>query len=126
MLMAGEPTRVFTTAEIASRFEISQNHLTKVMRALADAGFVKTQRGAGGGATLAVAPEAISIGDVVRRLEARQALVECFRSDGGSCVLAPGCRLKGYLKKAADAFLAELNDTTLADCAYPKPRIKRN
>jgi Rrf2 family nitric oxide-sensitive transcriptional repressor len=118
MRLAGDPDRVFTTDEIANEFAISRNHLTKVVRVLAAAGFVATQRGAGGGFRLARPAQAIRLGDVVRRLEARHALVECFRSDGGSCVLTPGCRLKGRLAAAKDAFLAELDRSTLADCAY--------
>jgi DNA-binding IscR family transcriptional regulator len=48
-------------------------------------------------------------------------MVECFRADGGGCVLTPRCRLKGRLKRAADAFLSELDKTSLAECAYPGP-----
>lgn len=120
MRLAGEPTRVFTTEQIAREFAISRNHLTKVIRDLADAGFVTTHRGANGGFILAKPPEQISIGDVVRRLEARHAIVECFRADGGNCVLTPRCRLKIRLKRAAEAFLKELDKSSLAECAYPR------
>src|SRR5215211_1676089 len=94
MRLAGEPTRSFATNEIAAEFGISRNHLAKVVRDLADSGFISTQRGAGGGFTLARPAQSITLGEVVRALEARQALVECFRGDGGACVLTPRCRLK--------------------------------
>lgn len=123
MRLAREPLRVFTTEGIAAEFAISRNHLTKMVRDLAEAGFVTTQRGANGGFILAMSPERIPIGDVVRRLEARQAIVECFRPDGGDCVLTPRCRLKGRLKRAADAFLREQDKTSLAECAYPGPPL---
>lgn len=125
MRLAGEPTRSFATHEIASEFGISRNHLAKVVRDLADGGFISTQRGARGGFTLARPPHSITLGDVVRTLEARHALVECFRDDGGSCVLTPRCRLKVRLAAAREAFMRELDATTLAECAYP-PRSKRN
>ena len=124
MRLASEPERLFTTDEIAQEFAISRNHLTKVVRELASAGFIATQRGSGGGFRLAQAPEAISIGAVVRHLESRHALVECFRSDGGHCILTPKCRLKRRLAAAAKAFLDELDKLTLAECAYP-PRPAR-
>jgi Rrf2 family transcriptional regulator, nitric oxide-sensitive transcriptional repressor len=117
MRLAGEPERLFTTKEIADEFKISRNHLTKVVRELADAGIVATHRGAGGGFRLARPAGTISIGEVVRRLEARHAIVECFRSDGGACVLTPRCRLKARLKRAAELFLKELDRTSLAECA---------
>lgn len=125
MRLAAEPDRVFTTDEIAQQFLISRNHLTKVVRELAEAGFVTTQRGAGGGFMLARPPHEITVGEVVKRLEARHAIVECFREDGGCCVLTPRCRLKERLNRAAAAFIAELDKTTLLDCAFPGPPQKK-
>ena len=63
----------------------------------------------------------MTVGAVVRRLEAPQPLVECFRDDGGACVLTPRCALRHRLARAHEAFLAELDRTTLADCLYPSP-----
>src|SRR3954467_14072126 len=87
MRLAGEPDRSFSTGEIAEEFGISRNHLAKVVRDLADGGFIATQRGVGGGFALARPPQAITLGEVVRALEETGALVECFRLDGGDCVL---------------------------------------
>lgn len=120
MRLAGAPEQSFTTDEIACEFRISRNHLTKVVQDLAKAGYVRTQRGAGGGFRLNVDAEAVTLGAIVRRLEQRHALVECFRADGGACVLTPRCRLQSKLAAAEEAFLKELDRTTLADCAYPK------
>ena len=125
MRLAGEPERSFSTGEIAAEFGISRHHLTKVVGDLAEAGFVTTQRGAGGGLRLARPAQAISLGEVVRALEGRHALVECFRDDGGACVLTPRCRLKGKLASAREAFLRELDQTMLADCAYPPPAKRK-
>ncbi len=125
MRLAGEPDRSFSTGEIAAEFGISRHHLIKVVGDLAEAGLVTTQRGGGGGFRLARPAQTISLGEVVRTLEARHALVECFRPDGGSCVLTPRCRLKGKLASAREAFLRELDRTMLADCAYSGPSKRR-
>jgi len=125
MRLAGEPDRSFTTDEIASEFAISRHHLVKVVRRLAEAGYVRTQRGAGGGFALARPARAITLGEVVRDLEDDQPLVECFRADGGNCVLTPRCRLKKKLSEAREAFLKELDATSLADCAYSPPPRRR-
>jgi Rrf2 family nitric oxide-sensitive transcriptional repressor len=119
MRLAGEPDRSFSTNEIATEFGISRHHLIKVVRDLANGGFVSTQRGVGGGFRLARSPQSITLGEVVRALEQRHALVECFRDDGGDCVLKPRCRLKTRLAAAREAFMRELDTTTLAECAYP-------
>jgi Rrf2 family transcriptional regulator, nitric oxide-sensitive transcriptional repressor len=123
MRLAGEPARTFATTEIAAEFGISRNHLAKVVRDLADNGFILTQRGAGGGFSLARPAQSITLGEVVRTLEGGSALVECFREDGGACALTPRCRLKVRLAAAREAFMRELDNTTLSDCAYPgQPR----
>jgi Rrf2 family nitric oxide-sensitive transcriptional repressor len=123
MRLAGEPELTFSTDEIAREFGISRNHLIKVVHKLAATGFVKTQRGWGGGFRLARPAEMITIGEIVRALEAHYPLVECFRRDGGSCVLLPSCRLKARLAAAREAFFAELDRSTLAHCAYRIPSI---
>lgn len=123
MRMAGAPGRLFNTAELAQEFRVSRNHLAKVMSALAAAGYVETRRGGGGGASLARPPEDIRLGDVVTCLEADQAIVECFLPDGGACTLLPNCRLKARLAKAESAFIADLNRSTLADCAYQPTEV---
>jgi Rrf2 family nitric oxide-sensitive transcriptional repressor len=122
MRLAGEPTRSFATGEIAAEFGISRNHLAKVVRDLADGGFIATQRGAGGGFRLARPAQSITLGEVVRTLERRQGLVECLAVDGGHCVLTPRCRLKAKLAAAREAFMRELDSTTLAECAYSPAR----
>jgi Rrf2 family nitric oxide-sensitive transcriptional repressor len=123
MRLAGEPSRSFATNEIAAEFDISRNHLAKVVRDLADGGFIATQRGAGGGFSLARPAQSITLGEVVRALEG-EALVECFRGDGRQCVLTPRCRLKAKLAAAREAFMRELDATTLAECAYPARTTK--
>jgi Rrf2 family nitric oxide-sensitive transcriptional repressor len=118
MRLAAEPERVFTTDEIASEFRISRHHLFKVVRALAEGGIIVTYKGTGGGFKLARSPNDITLGEVVRLMESGQALVECFRSDGGACVMTPRCRLRHRLAEAHEAFLGKLDKTSLSECAY--------
>jgi Rrf2 family nitric oxide-sensitive transcriptional repressor len=48
-------------------------------------------------------------------MEADFAIVECFPGGGGGCLITPGCRLKGVLREALEAFLSVLDRSTLAD-----------
>ncbi len=118
MRMAGEPDQPFTTAALAEEFSISRNHLAKVISALSAAGYLTTRRGGGGGAVLAQKPDKIRLGDIVSLLEADQALVECFLLNGNACTLTSRCQLKAKLSQAEAAFIADLNQSTLADCIY--------
>ena len=119
--LGAEPIRRHGAAVLADAVGVPRNHVHKIIQDLAEAGLVRTRRGAGGGVELAVAPTAIRLGDVVRHFEAGQALVECFRADGGACPLSPDCRLRGVLWQGSEAFLARLDATTLADCLPPPP-----
>jgi Rrf2 family nitric oxide-sensitive transcriptional repressor len=119
MRMASAPDRAFSTADLATEFALSRNHLTKIITALAAAGILTTRRGGGGGAMLARPPKQILLGDVVRVLEAGQPLVDCFSPGGGICSIATCCGLKSRLRSAESAFLADLDRSTLADVALP-------
>ena len=120
MRMAANPERVYSTAEIAAEFNLSRNHLTKIIATLAQAGIVTTRRGGGGGAMLTRSPQDIRLGDIVRVLEAGQPLVECFAADGGACSIDRHCRLKARLRAAETRFLADLDRSTLADVALSR------
>lgn len=119
MRLAGAPGQAISTGQIAREFRISHHHLAKVVRELGRGGFVRSQRGRTGGLTLARPADEVTVGEVVRHLEERHAIVECFRADGGTCMLKSTCRLKSRLASAREAFMTDLDRTTLADCAWP-------
>ena len=108
------PDRV-TVDKVAATFLISRHHLVKVVHDLGRSGYLRTQRGAGGGFTLALPPEKIRLGDIVRLGEETETVIECKDSQGQPCRLRPACRLKGVLDEAAGAFFAVLDGYTLAD-----------
>ncbi len=108
------PDRLVTIAEIASTFDISKNHLMKVVKDLVAAGFIQSVKGKCGGLRLAHAPEKINIGAVVRRMESDFSLVECLGSHT-TCRILPACHLKPLLREAGERFLASLDGYHLVD-----------
>lgn len=109
-----------TIQEIANAYQISKNHLMKVTHDLGKHGYIETIRGRGGGIRLALEPEQINIGDVVRKTEDDFHLVECFNPEGNLCKISPECRLKFALHEALKAYLAVLDTYTLADVLVSK------
>jgi Rrf2 family nitric oxide-sensitive transcriptional repressor len=117
--LALQPDRLVTIADIARAYDISVNHLMKVVHQLGVAGDVVTVRGRHGGLRLARPASAINIGEVVRRTEPDMALVACFDTMQ-RCVIQDGCVLQHVLGDALAAFLAVLDGYTLADLAAPR------
>lgn len=115
--------RLVTIQEIADLHDISKNHLMKVVHELGRNGVIETVRGRNGGFRLAHAPEDINVGAVVRMAETDFHMADCFDPAGAPCGLTRACRLKGVLKDATSAYLAELDRHTLADL-LPEPAPK--
>jgi len=115
MFLALNRDRLATIPEIAAAYDISENHLMKVVHQLALAGVIETLRGKGGGIRLAREPEDIRLGQIVRASEGGAPIVECLSDDGGACRISPACRLTAILVRAFDALFATLDEYTLAD-----------
>jgi Rrf2 family transcriptional regulator, nitric oxide-sensitive transcriptional repressor len=64
--LALRPDKLVTIAEIAGAYQISSNHLMKVVYQLALSGEVVTMRGQRGGLRLARPAQEINLGTVVR------------------------------------------------------------
>ena len=115
MLLALEPEELHTIEEVARRYHISRNHLMKVAQTLVQEGFVNSLRGRGGGLKLAKPATRINLGAVIRKTEDGFALVECFDRERNNCVVSTACGLRGPLEEALAAFLAVLDQYSLAD-----------
>ena len=122
MYLALHGERLATIGEIAHAYDVSENHLMKVVHHLAQHGPVETIRGKGGGMRLARRPTDINIGKVVRESE-DNTFVECFDKASSDCRIASACRLKGVLGEAVDAFFASLERYTLADLLTTRPGL---
>ncbi len=101
-----------TISEIADQFDISRNHLVKVVHFMAQHGWIITTRGKGGGLALAMQPSEYRIGQVIRSLEGTTALINCHEPP---CGLRMGCNLRSLLNKALYDFYDFLDQYTLAD-----------
>lgn len=80
-LAAHHPRRL-RAAELSEATGITAFNIFKLMKTVTKAGFVRSTRGRGGGLALAIAPEALSVGRVVRALEPR------FRTCGPAELMA--------------------------------------
>ena len=115
------PDRRCTIKEIAERYQVSRNHLMKVVQQLAGKGFLDATRGNGGGLMLARPPRQINLADVIAEMEPDFGMVECLRADN-QCVITGPCKLQSMLRQATQAFLDVMREQTLADLLGPQER----
>ena len=114
MYLALYPEResLFRIAEITEVFDLSPNHVSKIVHHLGKSGYLHTVRGKSGGFRLAKTAEEINMGQLVRDLEHSLQPIDCSKP---YCCMLPACRLKSVLADAVKAYLSVLDQYTLAD-----------
>ena len=113
-----------TIREISDAYDISRNHLMKVVSDLVRMGYLDARRGPGGGINLARPASEIGIAKVICDMEEDMHLVACFTGEG-KCVIQPVCRLKDALTQALAAYIGTLEAYTLQDLLEPKKALTR-
>lgn len=113
--LAAKDDALTSIRQVATIYDISQNHLMKVVQDLAGAGFIEAMRGRNGGIRLARPADQINLGSILRHTEK---LTDLFVCDG--CIIAPACGLPVVLREATAAFVAVFDRYTLADVARRK------
>ncbi|WNC67196.1 Rrf2 family transcriptional regulator [Thalassotalea nanhaiensis] len=106
--------QLVTINDIAKSYNISKNHLMKIVQQLNLKGYLLAIRGKNGGIKLNKPPALINIGALVRELEDSNKLVECF-GENNQCVITPGCQLKQIFAQAQQSFYQTLDKFTLSD-----------
>lgn len=112
--LAVNKDKLSTINEIAASYDISKNHLMKIVQQLNVQGYVLATRGRNGGIKLNLKPSEINIGSLVREVEDKKKLVECF-DDNNQCVITPSCQLKSIFAEAQEGFFKVLDGYTLDD-----------
>jgi len=115
LYLAYKKDKMVTITELAEFYEVSRNHLVKVVHNLGIQGYILTTRGKNGGLRLGRPANEIVIGDVVRKMEPDFELLECFNVATDHCVITKSCSLKSVLIGARDDFLKTLDQYTIAD-----------
>ncbi len=120
--LAQHPDEWVTIRQISDDYAISRNHLMKVASFLGNHGYLRSQRGPGGGIRLKTEPADIILADVIVDAEGDMTLLECM--DGAvTDINSPQSRLRGVLTNAVQAFVDVLGSHTLEDLLSPRPAI---
>ena len=120
--VALNPERWVTAREVTEAYKLSHNHISKVCQELIRCGFLNAQRGRGGGVQLARKPEDIHLGELLFLDDDKPKIIDCETGIGGSCCIAPACRLKEIFAQAKRAFLDAMNSPAL-DEVISQPKL---
>jgi Rrf2 family protein len=121
VLAALPESLVLPAARLAEYHDIPAPYLAKSLQALKRAGIVESTTGRQGGYRLARPAVSITLLDIVQAVEGDDRFFRCteIRRRGPSRVAArsytPTCGIAAAMWRAEDAWMAELESTTLAD-----------
>ncbi len=120
-LSAGVEERAQGVRELALRTGIPQPTASKVLKKLARAGIVASQRGVHGGYLLARPAEAITVAEIIAALEGPIAVTECSTDEtAGACDYEGACGTQANWQRINLAVQRALEDISLAEMAGPQ------
>lgn len=102
--------------DVSRRQNISLKYLEQLTVKLKKAGLIKSMRGAAGGHLLAMAPDEITVGMIVRTLEGQTQITDCAedqRNACGVCNKAGDCLSRWVWIKASNAMFDCLDSITV-------------
>ena len=109
----------WTSREAAVTTGLPQPSVSKILKSLARAGLVKSERGAQGGYRLATRPTHVNIADIIDAVEGPISLTECSSTSDG-CSYSGACGLESAWLRINTAVRTALANISLADIADPK------
>ncbi|MEA3586910.1 Rrf2 family transcriptional regulator [Pseudidiomarina sp. 1APP75-27a] len=109
---SSQQNKLTTIRDICTTFDLSTNHVNKVVHHLGRLGLIDTRRGKNGGFLLAKPAAEIRLDYVIRQLEGDEAWIECHNP---YCAALPACELKGIVARGKELFYDYLAQFTLTD-----------
>jgi FeS assembly SUF system regulator len=117
--MAVREGQVYTGSRLAERSGVPEPTTAKILKLLARAGILVSQRGSNGGYGLARPAAAITVAEIIVALDGPIALTACVEGSADHCDVERLCSMRGNWNKVNRAIRGALEDITLADMALP-------
>lgn len=119
ILAESAPGQPVLVGEIAEREAIPVKFLQAILRELRQHGILAAQRGRGGGYSLRLAPQDVTLADVIRALEGPLAPVPCLSRTAyqpcEDCKSEKECGVRLVLRDLYEATASVLEATTVSD-----------
>ncbi len=112
--LAGQPSRVWTAAEVAESTRVGLPTVSKLLKKLQRTGLVTSTRGSHGGYQLARPAAGITAAQILDALEGPFAITECS-GEHSACGLESSCRVGHAWQRVNAAIRRALTDLSLAE-----------
>ena len=119
--LARHPERQQTAGDVAIATAVPAAMTSKVLKLLTRADLLVSHRGAQGGYSLARAPAAVSVAEVVEALDGPIAITSCTEPTPGDCSILSLCPARANWTRINDAIRVSLSEVTLAEMAHTIP-----
>jgi len=117
--MARDANPPYSAATLAKQRGLPLPMVSKILKVLARAGLLLSQRGALGGYSLARQPEEITAADIIDALEGPIAITECSVADLHACLHEENCVVSGHWHRINGAIREALKNISLLDLSRP-------
>lgn len=115
MFLGSRRDQLVTTKEIAEKIGVPYNHVAKAVVELRKRGALDVSRGRYGGSRITDLGLGLRVGALMRDLDVREDVVDCVSEAGIPCPLIAACTLRSALRRAREAFYAELDLLSVED-----------
>lgn len=123
--LAREPDRALPASTLAQATAVSAAMTGKILKLLARAELLVSQRGVRGGYALAHPPEAISVAQIIEALDGPIALTSCVDPSAADCGIERLCPARANWQRINGAIRDALAGITLADMTQAIPEAFR-
>ena len=123
-VLAARPGDVLSAADLAEIAGLETPTVSKLLKPLAQAGLVSSQRGVHGGYRLNRAADEITLVEIVEAMEGPLAMTECSQHDS-QCGIAKQCGVRANWRLINDVVADALRGVTLAQMLHPLPLADR-
>lgn len=117
--LARQPGEYFNAPELAAEAHLPLPMVSKILKLLARAGLLDSQRGVKGGYALARLAREVSVADIISALDGPIAITECIEDSPDECSYEAHCGVRQNWQRINSAVRRALEEITLEEMARP-------
>ncbi|MDD3593180.1 MAG: Rrf2 family transcriptional regulator [Candidatus Gastranaerophilales bacterium] len=116
--IAGRKEKVSSLKEIAKKFDISENHLSKVLQRLVKEGIITSSKGPKGGFLIVPRKRNISFLEVYEIIEGRVKINNCLFNSNSNSNDCSDCIMDDLLTRLNNEFISYMKTHKISDFSF--------